>query len=80
MVFGGIGSTTGAIVSAVVLGFLNMYLQDLGNLRMIFYALAIILIMIFKPGGLLGSKEFSVKKIFQRFGKKGGESNASTNR
>ena len=40
----------------------------------------IILIMIFKPGGLLGSKEFSVKKIFQRFGKKGGESNASTNR
>ena len=80
VVFGGIGSTTGAIVSAVVLGFLNMYLQDLGNLRMIFYALAIILIMIFKPGGLLGSKEFSVKKIFQRFGKKGGESNASANR
>ena len=27
VVFGGIGSTTGAVVSAVVLGILNMYLQ-----------------------------------------------------
>ena len=64
VVFGGIGSTTGAIVSAVVLGFINMYLQELGSLRMIFYALAIILIMIFKPSGLLGSKELSMKKLF----------------
>lgn len=79
IVFGGIGSTTGAIVSAVVLGFINMYLQELGSLRMIFYALAIILIMIFKPSGLLGSKELSMKKLFQRFNK-GGDSNATTDR
>ncbi|MHC5268144.1 branched-chain amino acid ABC transporter permease [Enterococcus sp. LJL98] len=80
VVFGGIGSTTGAVVSAVVLGFLNMYLQDLGNLRMIFYALAIILIMIFKPSGLLGSREISVKRLYQRFGKKGGAKDGTTNR
>lgn len=80
VVFGGIGSTTGAVVSAVVLGFINMYLQELGSLRMIFYALAIILIMIFKPSGLLGSKELSMKKLFQRFNRKGGDSNATTNR
>lgn len=79
VVFGGIGSTTGAIVSAVVLGFINMYLQELGSLRMIFYALAIILIMIFKPSGLLGSKELSMKKLFQRLNK-GGDSNATTDR
>lgn len=79
VVFGGIGSTTGAIVSAVVLGFINMYLQELGSLRMIFYALAIILIMIFKPSGLLGSKELSMKKLLQRFNK-GGDSNATTDR
>lgn len=79
VVFGGIGSTTGAVVSAIVLGILNMYLQDFGNLRMIIYALAIIAIMIFKPGGLLGTWEFSVKRIFDKFSKKGDDSNASTN-
>ncbi|MCD5002765.1 branched-chain amino acid ABC transporter permease [Enterococcus saccharolyticus] len=79
VVFGGIGSTTGAIVSAAVLGFLNMYLQDFGNLRMIIYALAIIGIMIFKPSGLLGSWEFSVKRIFDKFSKKGDDSDASIN-
>lgn len=80
VVFGGIGSTTGAVVSAIVLGFLNMYLQDFGNLRMIIYALAIIGIMIFKPSGLLGTWEFSVKRLVNRFKKKEGETDASTNR
>lgn len=80
VVFGGIGSTTGAVVAAVVLGFLNMYLQDFGNLRMIIYALAIIAIMIFKPSGLLGTWEFSVKRIFNKFSKKEDDSNASINR
>ena len=47
VVFGGIGSTTGAVVSAVVLGILNMYLQGFSDLRMIIYALALIAIMIF---------------------------------
>ncbi|MGX7197172.1 branched-chain amino acid ABC transporter permease [Enterococcus olivae] len=79
VVFGGIGSTTGAIVSAIVLGFLNMYLQDFGNLRMIIYALAIIGIMIFKPSGLLGTWEFSVKRIFDKFSKKEDDSDASVN-
>ncbi len=79
VVFGGIGSTTGAVVAAVVLGFLNMYLQDFGNLRMIIYALAIIAIMIFKPSGLFGTWEFSVKRIFNKFSKKEDDSNASTN-
>lgn len=79
VVFGGIGSTTGAVVSAIVLGILNMYLQDFGSLRMIIYALAIIIIMIFKPSGLLGTWEFSVKRIFDKFLKKEDDSDASVN-
>lgn len=71
VVFGGIGSTTGAVVAAIVLGILNMYLQSFGSLRMIIYALALIIIMIFKPGGLLGTWEFSVKRLFDKFTKKG---------
>lgn len=78
-VFGGLGSTTGSILAAVVLGVLNMYLQDFGSLRMIIYALALIIIMIFKPSGLLGTWEFSVKQLFTKFTKKGDNQNATTN-
>lgn len=67
VVFGGIGSLTGTFISAVVLGLLNMFLQDFGELRMIIYALALVIIMIFKPGGLLGTWEFSAKRIVDKF-------------
>ena len=33
--------------------------------RMIIYSLALILVMIFRPGGLLGTKEFSLKNYSQ---------------
>ncbi|MGX7131367.1 branched-chain amino acid ABC transporter permease [Enterococcus songbeiensis] len=79
VVFGGMGSTTGAVVSAVVLGILNMFLQDFGVLRMIIYALALVIIMIFKPGGLLGTWEFSVRRIMNKF-KRGDDSDASVGR
>lgn len=74
VVFGGIGSITGTFISAIILGLLNMFLQDTGTLRMIIYALALIIIMIFKPSGLLGTWEFSVKNLLK---KKEDNSNAS---
>ena len=55
-VLGGLGSITGTIIAAVVLGIINMFLQNVSNLRMIIYALALILVMLFRPGGLLGTK------------------------
>ena len=66
VVFGGLGSMTGAIVAAVVLGILNMLLQDISSVRMIVYSLALILVMIFRPGGLLGTWEFSLAKLFKK--------------
>ena len=65
VVFGGIGSITGTFVAAVVLGILNTSLQSLGDLRMIFYALALIAIMVFRPGGLLGTKEFTISGLLK---------------
>ncbi|MDR0299522.1 MAG: branched-chain amino acid ABC transporter permease [Streptococcaceae bacterium] len=66
VVFGGLGSVTGSIVSAIVLGILNMYLQDFGSLRMIIFSLILILVMIFRPGGLLGIHEFQLSKLMNR--------------
>lgn len=66
VVFGGLGSITGAIVSAIVLGILNMLLQDVASVRMIIYALALVLVMIFRPGGLLGTCELSLSRFFKK--------------
>ncbi|MGO3380382.1 MAG: branched-chain amino acid ABC transporter permease [Loigolactobacillus coryniformis] len=64
VVLGGIGSITGTFVAAFVLGLLDMILQNFGTLRMVLYSLALILIMVFKPSGLLGTWEFSVRRLF----------------
>ncbi|HGL8337092.1 TPA: branched-chain amino acid ABC transporter permease [Streptococcus pneumoniae] len=66
VVFGGLGSITGAIVSAIVLGILNMLLQDVASVRTIIYALALVLVMIFRPGGLLGTWELSLSRFFKK--------------
>ena len=66
VVLGGLGSITGTILAAIVLGILNMFLQNVSNLRMIIYSLALILVMIFRPGGLLGTKEFTLSRFFNK--------------
>ncbi|MCU9534284.1 branched-chain amino acid ABC transporter permease [Streptococcus sp. CSL10205-OR2] len=70
-VLGGLGSITGTIVAALVLGILNMFLQNVSELRMIIYSLALILVMVFRPGGLLGTKELILSKWFKKDLKEG---------
>lgn len=65
-VLGGLGSITGTIIAAVVLGILNMYLQNFAELRMIIYALALVLVMLFRSEGLLGTKELYLSKFFNK--------------
>ena len=68
VVFGGMGSMTGAILAAYTLTILQEFLQALPralqDLRLIVYAVILILIMIFRPKGLLGIKEFSFVQTF----------------
>jgi branched-chain amino acid transport system permease protein len=65
VVLGGLGSTSGAILAAVFITILNAFLQSYPATRMIFYALVLIVVMLYKPQGLLGNKELSFK-LFQR--------------
>lgn len=60
LVLGGMGSITGSILGAVVMTFLNAALQDLAVYRMVIVALLLIVMMIFRPQGLLGNKELSL--------------------
>lgn len=67
VVFGGMGSITGSVIAAMLLAVITTVLQSYSELRMIIYALLLISIMLFRPQGLLGSKE--ITDLF-RFGKK----------
>ncbi len=62
IVLGGIGSITGAVVGATTLTILPEALrtfdQQFPGLRMVIYALLLILLMIFRPQGLFGRREF----------------------
>ncbi|RCX17193.1 amino acid/amide ABC transporter membrane protein 2 (HAAT family) [Anaerobacterium chartisolvens] len=60
VVLGGMGSLTGSILAAILLAIISTYLQSFPELRMVIYSLLLVIIMIFRPKGLMGSKEFSL--------------------
>ncbi|HFU4122696.1 TPA: branched-chain amino acid ABC transporter permease [Streptococcus suis] len=66
IVLGGLGSITGSFVAAIVLGILNVFLKSYADISMIIYSLALILLMIFRPGGLLGTKELSFANLLKK--------------
>lgn len=57
VVLGGMGSVTGGCIAAVTLTVLPELLRSVEQYRMVTYAAALILIMIVRPRGLLGSRE-----------------------
>ena len=57
VVLGGSGSITGVILAAIVLTYLPEQLRAFDQWRMVIYSLLLILMMIFRPGGLLGRRE-----------------------
>jgi len=61
VVLGGLGSTTGAIIAAIFITALTAALQAFPAIRMILYALILVVVMIYRPQGLMGNKELSLK-------------------
>ena len=70
IVVGGMGSISGSVISASILTFLPESLRALQDFRLIVYPLILIVLMIFRPAGLLGTKEISLKPIINLFKKK----------
>ncbi len=78
VVFGGMGSLSGSIIATIILTFLPELLRSMQDFRMILYPLALIILMIFRPQGLLGDKELSLnifKKSFKSINKSIDKSN-----
>ncbi len=59
VVLGGLGSLTGSIFAAIGLTFVSMLLQQVPELRMVIYALVLIIVMLYRPQGLMGNKELT---------------------
>src|SRR5712671_321054 len=57
VVLGGMGSITGSTIAAAVLTLLPEYLRSVASLRMVIYSIALIVLMLVRPRGLLGTKE-----------------------
>ncbi|MCI8553612.1 MAG: branched-chain amino acid ABC transporter permease [Clostridiales bacterium] len=64
VVLGGMGSITGSIISATVLTLLpellRGWLGDFADYRMLVYSIILIIVMLFRPTGLLGRYEVTV--------------------
>ncbi|MDD2955450.1 MAG: branched-chain amino acid ABC transporter permease [Oscillospiraceae bacterium] len=67
VVLGGMGSISGSIIAAVLLAVISTVLQSFPELRMVIYSLVLVIIMIFRPQGLMGSREISAA-LFRKWG------------
>ncbi len=60
VVLGGMGSLTGSILGAILLTILPEVLRFASSDRLIIYSLLLVVLMIARPQGILGRKEFSL--------------------
>jgi branched-chain amino acid transport system permease protein len=65
VVLGGLGSLSGSVIAAILLTVISTYLQQYPETRMIIYSVVLVVVMIYRPQGLMGTRE-----ITDFFGKK----------
>ncbi len=59
VVLGGLGSLSGAVISAILLTLVSTFLQDYPETRMIMYSLVLVIVMLYRPQGLMGTREIT---------------------
>ena len=64
VVFGGLGSMSGTILGSAAITLIMEYFRDISQYRMLIYGLLLVIIMVFRPEGLLGSRE--IWDLFRR--------------
>ncbi|HEY5922193.1 MAG TPA: branched-chain amino acid ABC transporter permease [Kofleriaceae bacterium] len=67
VVIGGMGSITGIVLGATILVVLPEVFREFADYRMIAYALALILVMILRPQGIMGVKEMWETSLWRRY-------------
>ena len=73
VVLGGLGSISGGIVGAIVYTLISALLAGIPEWRLVITAVFLVVMMIFRPTGIMGTKEFSLS-----FLRKKGDKNAAS--
>ena len=60
------GSVSGSVLAAIVLTLLPEVLRPVKDYRMVLYSVMLIVLMITRPQGLLGSRELTLATLFRR--------------
>ena len=66
VIIGGTGSLTGSIIGAASLSSLPELMRDFSTYRMLAYSVVLVLVMLFRPGGIFGWWEFSLNRLLGR--------------
>ena len=66
VIIGGTGSMTGSIIGAAFLSALPEVMRAFARYRMLGYSVVLVLIMIFRPGGIFGTWEFSLGRAIDK--------------
>jgi len=65
VVLGGMGSLSGSIIASIVLVLMPELLREFSSYRYLLYSSLLVVIMLFRPQGLMGTKELNLKKLFR---------------
>lgn len=68
IILGGLGSISGAVIGGIFLAVTLELMRDLQEYRLVLYALLLIVIMIVRPQGLLGTRELSPSLLRKKAG------------
>ena len=60
VVLGGLGSLSGAVIAAILLTVVSTFLQGYPETRMIIYSLVLIIVMLYRPKGLMGTWKLQI--------------------
>ena len=63
VIIGGTGSLTDSIIGAAFLSSLPELMRDFSTYRMLAYSVVLVLVMLFRPGGIFGRWEFSLTRL-----------------
>ena len=66
-VLGGLGSLTGSVLGTLIVQLLPEIFRGLSEYRMLFYGISVVLVILLRPEGLMGYREFSLKGILRWF-------------
>jgi branched-chain amino acid transport system permease protein len=62
VVLGGMGSVSGSVIAAILLTVLPEFLRPVKDFRMVIYSLMLIVLMITRPQGLMGTRELGLPR------------------